>query len=150
MTGMEHAIEQVAQRLHSSYCECEGWYPECQGAQVGDRRVARRLAAEGLLAPAPLTEEWAVQWVRRGGEIRTYPCDDEADARGSIRGDETTVHRYVSDWLPVDRTEGDERGGCACAHCDRRPIMHICPDCGSKRCPRAAHHDNPCDRRSDQ
>lgn len=54
---MEHVIEQVAQRLHSSYCECEGWYPECQGPQVGDRRVARRLAAEGLLAPAPLREE---------------------------------------------------------------------------------------------
>ena len=57
MTGMEHAIEQVSQRLHSSYCECEGWHPECQGPQVGDRRVARRLAAEGLIAPAPLHVE---------------------------------------------------------------------------------------------
>ena len=108
MTGMEHAIEQVAKRLHSSYCECEGWHAECQGPQVGDRRVARRLAAEGLIAPAPLREEWAVQWVRRGGEIRTYPCDDEADAR-DCADDETTVHRYVSDWLPVNRAEDDGR-----------------------------------------
>ena len=74
MTGMEHAIEQVAKRLHSSYCECEGWHEECQGPHDGDRRVARRLAAEGLLAPAPLIEiraenkfgetyrRWATDW----------------------------------------------------------------------------------------
>lgn len=44
------------------------------------------------------------------------------------------------------RTEDDGKADCGCAHCHSRPysIMHICPDCGSKRCPRAAHHANPC------
>lgn len=93
--GMEHTIEQVAQRLHSSYCECEGWHAECQGAQVGDRRVARRLAEAGLLAPAPLREEWAIRWAD-GHVWDGYR--DRAQAEAVSDATDTPVHRYVTDW----------------------------------------------------
>lgn len=96
MTGMEHAIEQVAQRLHSSYCECEGWYAECQGAQVGDRRVARRLAADGLLAPSPLREEWGVRWDDH--DVWGDMYRNRAEAEAAADGEGEPVHRWVSDW----------------------------------------------------
>lgn len=116
MGNMEHTIEQVAQRLHSSYCECEGWYAECQGPQVGDRRVARRLAAEGLIAPAPLREEW-------GSEVRDVRPDRDPYVLWAIDLDNAQwqiehnpewatgriMHRYRTDWLPVDRAEDDGR-----------------------------------------
>lgn len=97
MTGMEHAIERVAQRLHSSYCECEGWHTECQGPQEGDRRVARRLAAEGLLSPAPLTEEWGTrfessEYVHHGTGVE-YPFFFKGDPPKGAN-----VRRYVTDW----------------------------------------------------
>ena len=120
MSDMEHTIEQVAKRLHSSYCECEGWYAECQGPQVGDRRVARRLAAEGLIAPAPLREEWhaAYYGTTRDGarhlrligtegsrehaeETRADCAQDDPDVRFFL------VRRPVHDWEPVDRAESD-------------------------------------------
>ena len=87
---------------------------------MGDRRVARRLAAEGLIAPTPLREEWAARYVNGGGAVcRTR---DEAEAaldrmtRDShrFRLDEPPAPeiagiyaRYVSDWEPVDRAEGE-------------------------------------------
>lgn len=108
---MEHAIEQVANALHGDQCAEDPDPSERCNCGAGDfyrqaEIVLDTLREAGLIAPAPLREEWAVQWVRRGGEIRTYPCDDEADAR-DCADDETTVHRFVSDWLPVDRAEGD-------------------------------------------
>lgn len=102
MTGMEHVVREVAFAL-GTYHQDEAAYLVPQA-----RVVVQHLAEKGLIAPAPLREEWAVQWVRRGGEIRTYPCDDEADAR-DCADDETTVHRYVSDWMPVNPAEGDGR-----------------------------------------
>lgn len=52
----------------------------------------------------------------------------------------------------VDRAEGDGSADCGCAYCHTGPfpIMHVCADCGSKRCPRAIHHANPCNGRADQ
>lgn len=124
MTGMEHAIEQVAKRLHSSYCECEGWHAECQGPQVGDRRVARRLAAEGLIAPAPLREEWRAYSPGRGAgypDVSFAAALDEVDGQlqltemdpgafGTER-DWRIESRHVTPWLPVDRSEADGRAG---------------------------------------
>lgn len=111
MTGMDEAIEQVAQRLHSSYCECEGWHAECQGPQVGDRRVARRLAADGLIAPAPLREEWAAAWEGLGATRIGFVKESPGDIEGIPPGG-WVVHRFITDWLPadgVDRGEGDGR-----------------------------------------
>src|SRR5690606_11641409 len=108
---MEHAIEQVAKRLHSSYCECEGWHAECQGATDGDRRVARRLAADGLISPAPFREEWGVQWDDYDIWDDVYYTRHEAETGAGDKG--TPVHRYVSDWMPVDPAEDDEDDGSA-------------------------------------
>ena len=35
---------------------------------------------------------------------------------------------------------------CGCAMCHSRPysVMHVCPDCGNKRCPRATFHGYEC------
>ena len=102
MTGMEHAIEQVAQRLHSSYCECEGWHDECQGAQVGDRRVARRLAAEGLIAPTPLREEWAARYVNGGGAV----CRTRDEAEAALDRMTRDSHRHRVDEPPAPEIAG--------------------------------------------
>ena len=105
MTGMEHAIERVAQRLHSSYCECEGWHTECQGPQERDRRVARRLAAEGILSPAPLTEEWGSEMrdARPGGGTHVLYSRDSDNAQWQIDNNPDwatgrIMHRFVTDW----------------------------------------------------
>lgn len=60
----------------------------------------------------------------------------------------------------VFRTPGTVCGCVSCDEADRarlaeltgddrvlfRSRMIVCPDCGSDRCPRAAHHDNECAR----
>ncbi|MCD2263654.1 hypothetical protein K3888_13190 [Dietzia aurantiaca] len=62
-------------------------------------RRARALADEGLLAPAPLREEWAFRYVRSTGQLVHWECETEADARGSAVNDgDQVVHRYVTDW----------------------------------------------------
>ena len=105
---MEHAIEQATDQIVAAIArEMALAGPQSYPSIVAILgRYTGALQAAGLIAPAPLREEWAVQWARRGGEIRTYPCDDEADAR-DCADDETTVHRYVSDWLPVERAKSD-------------------------------------------
>lgn len=65
---------------------------------------ARALDEAGLLAPAPLTEEFGAQV--RGG-VRTLP-DGYRDV-GSH-------HRYVTEWLPVDGVDRAEGGGRAASH----------------------------------
>lgn len=71
--------------------------PQISHEMRGDEpdKIARALAAAGLLAPAPLTE------TRSRGTLRgtvLHPYD------GS---DETEYVRYATGWLPVDRAEGD-------------------------------------------
>ena len=45
-----------------------------------------------------------------------------------------------------------QRLRCWCEDCDLkahgglRSKMCVCPECGDKRCPRAAHHDLPCSK----
>jgi hypothetical protein len=45
-----------------------------------------------------------------------------------------------------------QRLRCWCEDCDlqahggMRSQMSVCPDCGDKRCSRAAHHDFPCSK----
>ena len=95
MTGMEHAIEKAARIIHG-----------CTGDEDGAPVAARALAEAGLLAPAPLTEEWgkrSLGWRRR---TYTSPSFNEHDAR-NVDWDETTVRRYATDWLPVDCAEGE-------------------------------------------
>lgn len=61
------------------------------------------LHEQSLLAPAPLREEWGIQWDDGVWEYYRNRAETEVEA-----GDEgTPVRRYVSDWLPVNPTEDD-------------------------------------------
>ena len=78
---------------------CDG-DPEGMGyAQT--HNIASDLAERGLLAPAPLREEWGVQSVGWKGRARTYPAFNETDARNCDWG-ESPVRRYVTDWEAVE------------------------------------------------
>ena len=95
MTGMEHAIERVAVAIKPVLSNPNATLSLDHFA----RHIARALAEAGLLAPAPLTEEFGAQV--RGG-VRTLP-DGYRDV-GSH-------HRYVTEWLPVDGVDRAEGTG---------------------------------------
>lgn len=125
MTGMEHAIEQVAEVLNiegvccGECCRAAGdplsECPACEQILTG---YARALAESGLLAPAPLREEWGRAYRQADGALFV----DDQD--GSFRDIEDVaqfvppqhpdspydliVKRGVTDWIPVDRTENEE------------------------------------------
>ena len=65
--------------------------------------TSRDLYEQGFLAPAPLREEWGIQW--DDGVWEYYRNRAEAETGAGDEG--TPVHRYVSDWMPVNPTEGD-------------------------------------------
>lgn len=127
MTGMEHAIEQATERAelvlapHFRNVALGGVEDDTHlGALV--LRAVDALADAGLIAPAPLREEWAARYVNGGGAV----CQTRYEAEAALdrmtrdshrhRVDEPPAPeiagiyaRYVSDWLPVDRAEGDGR-----------------------------------------
>ena len=118
MQNMEHAIEHAAQairRTREFQAGAAFGVPEdaYEDYALG---VARALAEAGLLAPAPLREEW-------GSEVRDVRPDrdpyvlralgpDNAQWQIEHNPDYATgriMHRYRTDWTPVDRAEGDGR-----------------------------------------
>lgn len=58
--------------------------------------TARALAEAGLLAPAPLREEWGVRWDDHDIWGDMYNTSHEAETGAGDEG--TPVHRYVTDW----------------------------------------------------
>jgi len=112
MTGMDQAIERAARAI---------WDAQAEGL-VKPRDLAEVLASAGLLAPAPLTEEWSAAFTGiapdgtehirligtpGGREHAQETCDDcNADDPDVLF---FLVRRPVYDWLPVDRAEGDGR-----------------------------------------
>lgn len=81
MTDMEHAIEQASRVLASK------WQNVSTNESLGKQRMlARALAEAGLLAPAPLREEWG--YMEPGGEVWS----------STVPGEDTRVRRYVTDW----------------------------------------------------
>lgn len=60
-----------------------------------DTLLARALAEDGLLAPAPLREEWGIRW-DDGNLWEHYLNRDEATVGAGDEG--TLVRRWVSDW----------------------------------------------------
>lgn len=113
MTGMEHAIKKaadvIASALHDQAdADLFGWYTDTDDLSdsVLDGRysliaVARALAESGLLAPAPLTEEWAA--IDDDGDVRMrYGADSHSPHREF--GTSWTYSRWASDWK---RWEGD-------------------------------------------
>ena len=120
MTGMEHAIEQVARVLiaHPSIPNHKDAIrdicPSCPDADVAGpnspshaAHQARALADAGLLAPAPLREEWGLLHPSGNTDMRR----DRAHAESGVGNGWAVARRYVSDWLPVDRAEGDGKDG---------------------------------------
>ena len=121
MTGMEHAIEKVANALHGDQCAEDpdpGERCNC-GADDFYRQaeiVLDTLREVGVLAPAPLREEWGseVRDVRPDRDPYVLYAIDPDNARWQIEHnpDYTTgriMHRYRTDWMPVDSAEGDGR-----------------------------------------
>ena len=125
MTGMERAIEKAARVLiaHPSiptYGDgSRDVCPSCPDAEVAGPNSpshaihqARALAEAGLLAPAPLREEW-------GSEVRhplpdrppqTLCALDRDNAVWQIENNPDyatgrVMHRYRTDWLPVNSDE---------------------------------------------
>ena len=99
MTGMEHAIEKAAQVIAEAYRK---------GGDIWGDDLARALAEAGLLAPAPLREEWGTrfgssEYVHFGTGVE-YPFFFRGDPPKGVN-----VRRCVTDWTPVDRAEGDGR-----------------------------------------
>ena len=64
------------------------------------------LAEAGLLAPAPLTEEWAIRHPDLGLIDKRR---DQAHAERGRSNSWDPVYRHSTGWLPVDRAEGDGR-----------------------------------------
>ena len=106
MTGMEHAIEKVANALHGDQCAEDPDPGERCSCGADDFYRQAEVALDtlreaGLLAPMPLREEWAIRWDDGVWEYYRNRAETEVGA-----GDEgTPVHRYVSDWLPADEAD---------------------------------------------
>ena len=129
--------ERVAQALYANYrmvyAEMSGAVPpspaeiaELWEAEIHYKdqfyRQANVLAEAGLLAPAPLTEEWHAAYygvtpdgVRHLRLIGTEGSREHAEeTRADCAQDDPDtefflVRRPVHDWLPVNRAEGDGR-----------------------------------------
>ena len=114
MTGMEHVVREVAFAL-GAYHQDEAAYLVPQA-----RVVVQHLAEKGLIAPAPLREEWSARYVNGGGAVCRTRHDADAELGRMVsdsnrhRIDEPPAPeiagiyaRYVSDWEPVHRAEGE-------------------------------------------
>lgn len=107
VTGMEHAIKRAALHDEVEYRlrTAAAHYRSCgkHGTDPGDfldreiEAMTERLA--GLIAPAPLREEWGHGRVLYGGVV-LHTSDDEYLP---------PIRRWVSDWEPSDRAEDDGR-----------------------------------------
>lgn len=129
MSGMEHAIEHAAELLNAEGACCgdcgrEPGAPlsECPACERFLTGYARALADSGLLAPAPLREEWhaahygvgpdGVRHLRLIGTEGTREHADESRADCSRYDPDTRfflVRRPVHDWMPVDPADLDGR-----------------------------------------
>ena len=106
MTGMEHAIEKVANALHGDQCAEDPDPGERCNCGADDFYRQAEVALDtlreaGLLAFMPLREEWAIRW--DDGIWEYYRNRAEAETGAGDEG--TPVHRYVSDWLPADEAD---------------------------------------------
>ena len=115
MTGMEKAIEIIRRQIERQADRFESIgasaHVEVEGS-LTPFWIAEALAEAGLLAPAPLTEEWAVgkSWEDPSlGWVAHDPSDEwlaREQAHGRAR---PLLRRYVTEFLPLNRAEGDGR-----------------------------------------
>lgn len=61
-----------------------------------DTLIARALAEAGLLAPAPLREEWGIRWDDH--DIWGDMYRNRAEAEAGAGDEDTPVRRWVTEW----------------------------------------------------
>jgi len=88
---MEHAIEQAIEVLDA----VDRNHDLDSGDLASSEEYARALAEAGLLAPAPLREEWTVIYV--DPPYGTSIPMDELRARSLATRNDTLTRRYVTD-----------------------------------------------------
>ena len=103
MNGMEHAIEKVANALHGDQCAEDPDPGERCNCGADDFYRQAEIALDtlrevGLLAPAPLREEWGVDCYL-GFEPEAYLERRNAEKHLAHEGG-SLLRRYVSGWEP--------------------------------------------------
>ena len=119
MTDMEHAIEKAAKVIRAAIerqadIVADGMHLDVQGV-LTPHWIAEALATNGLLSPAPLTEEWAARYINGGGAVSRTRDEAEAALDRMIRDshrpriDEPPAPeiagiyaRHVTDWFPAE------------------------------------------------
>ena len=88
-------IEQAARVIGSvmSRWDMDG-RPDVDGGI--DTLIARALAEAGLLAPAPLREEWGIRWDDH--DIWGDMYRNRAEAEAGAGDEDTPVRRWVTEW----------------------------------------------------
>ena len=89
-------VEEQVARVLAVFCGCGETEVEHYHA---DEAKALKLA--GLLAPGE-HEEWGLRYLNTRSEPVYLAEDGEASARAAMTPGDVLVHRYVSDWLPVE------------------------------------------------
>lgn len=105
MAGMGHAIEQAAEVIAEAYRK---------GGDIWGDDLARALAEAGLLAPAPMGEEWTVMGEFESGdgwvidvEFATRLGAEDFLARNEWASDDGgyVARRLTTDWMPADEAD---------------------------------------------
>ena len=111
MTGMEHTIEKAARVIQQAR-DAGAVYDDAGEPLSAAETIARALHADGLLAPAPLREEWGSEMhdVRPDRDPYVLYARDPDNAQWQIEHNPEwatgrIMHRYRTAWLPVDATE---------------------------------------------
>jgi len=125
------ALAAHAYTLAGGICACGLDLEETHGNYQAARRAhaaevaARALAEAGLLAPAPLTEEWAARYVNGGGAVCRTRREAEAELGRMIHSQRPRIDeppappvagiyvRHVTAWEPVDGIDRSEGGKAA-------------------------------------
>ena len=108
MTGMEHAIEKAARVIQQAR-DAGAVYDDAGEPLSAAETIARALHADGLLAPAPLREEWGSEMRNARPESSSHVlyARDRDNAQWQIDHNPEwatgrIVRRFVTDWLPAD------------------------------------------------
>ena len=97
---MEHAIEKAARVIYMAMHRDTD--PYSVPLERAAEKAARALAEAGLLAPAPLTEEWAARYVNGGGAI----CRTRDEAESALDRMTRDSHRLRIDEPPAPEIAG--------------------------------------------
>lgn len=110
----------------------------------GHHRIAAALALD--LDTIPVTDDWEEAALEPRGASSVPAGQPRATSGGHETGGVITARLLIGDREGVELLLPRRDPECPCAACDpgmlqRYPSrMNVCPDCGNKRCPKAANH----------